>query len=296
MLGEMATFVGRKANLSALISMGINLYRGVRAIIASLAVIILSTACHKKQEQPFSNLVIDTAYWQENVPLFEDQNGLSIKVDIEYVYPKNNDPLLCKMNHLLFGDSTVNKKEAVDRFLAFLAQDFSGYENIADSLREKGIQPQTPNDIYYRINNDILYVDDDVFSMEVCSSYTDTQGKNYNQQAYYNVSMSGDLRQLTEGDLFVEGYEEPLARILLKQMMVDFDVKNANQLESVAFLNPEEVMPNNNFSISEEGITYCFNEYKPAFDTHGAVYVFVGYEQLGKLLKPNSVVGKFIAQ
>jgi len=116
-------------------------------------------------------------------------------------------------------------------------------------------------------------------------SYTIT-GDEYSYGAahgYYYIGVLlfdlTDGRCLHESDLFVEGYEAKLTELLGKY------VENFEYYEE-GFLMVDEIVPNGNFAVDEEGITYFFNPYEITAYAYGIVDITIPWEEIEPLLKP----------
>ncbi|MDY6148028.1 MAG: RsiV family protein [Porphyromonas sp.] len=262
-------------------------------VVVSLSLLVVSSSsCVGKKDRQEGKLRLDTLYEERSVSLFVDRTDPALNVSIEYIFPTNNDSLLSRINELLLGEYTNQTGFAIERYIAFLAQDYSVWDEEVDSLHSS----EMVRSHNVRLNNDIIYEDEDIFSMEACRRVTDAWSKDVQQQSFYCINLKNNYKKIVESDLFVDGYQERLSQIILNNMLSDFGVQRAEQLSSTAFLNPDDIAPNDNFSIDNEGITYCFNEYGTSAEAHGPVYVFIPYEQIVGLIKPGAVVTKFFSR
>ena len=88
-------------------------------------------------------------------------------------------------------------------------------------------------------------------------------------------------RQLTEADLFQDGYKDPVAALmreaLQKAMAVDEEFQDMVDMEMVT--------PNGNFSLDAEGITWVFQPYEVGPYALGLVTADVPWESLKPYLK-----------
>lgn len=71
-------------------------------------------------------------------------------------------------------------------------------------------------------------------------------------------------KPITEEEIFVDNYQDNLARILVDQIAKQNNVSDAKELENIGFFSVDEIFPNGNFLVDETGITYSFNEYEIA--------------------------------
>ncbi|VBB43404.1 conserved hypothetical protein [uncultured Paludibacter sp.] len=102
-----------------------------------------------------------------------------------------------------------------------------------------------------------------------------------------------DLRNayiIKESDLFISDYKETLTELIKEQI-----VEQSAEIESVADLNDfdfwaDQIKPNENFYISEDGLVYVFNPYEIAPYSMGQTEVTLPYEKLKPLLKPGNII------
>ena len=99
------------------------------------------------------------------------------------------------------------------------------------------------------------------------------------------VKIEGGIEELTEDDLFREGWEETLGGMLEDQALEDY-AEEADaagvEMDDFFFSAP---YPNGNFSVGKEGITWYFNPYDIAPYALGVIDVTLSWDQLKPLLK-----------
>ena len=101
-------------------------------------------------------------------------------------------------------------------------------------------------------------------------------------------------KPLTEEDLFVDGFAEPMAQILVDQIAKQNDVTDPKELENLGFFSIDEIFPNGNFLVDDKGITYSFNEYEIAAYAVGLTQVTLPYAEIRHLLRDDSPIAAFI--
>ena len=115
------------------------------------------------------------------------------------------------------------------------------------------------------------------------------------RETYFNVDLS-ELVTISEEDIFVPNYQKPLTEIIIDRLMLQYNVDNRDSLINIGFFNLDEVYPNNNFWIDENGIHYAYNQYEIAPYSMGVINVNIPYEDLTSILKPNNVIEKFFPE
>lgn len=87
---------------------------------------------------------------------------------------------------------------------------------------------------------------------------------------------------VSEQDLFVPGYEGPVAELLKEAVKVSMEEEDAELLDLV---DMELVAPNNNFSVSSNGVEWIFQPYEVGPYALGIVSASLDWKQLKPYLK-----------
>ena len=143
---------------------------------------------------------------------------------------------------------------------------------------------------YYEMStNDIAYNQNDILSYSIyVENYTGgAHGSHATANHVINMKTGAPV---TESDIFIEDFQDDLAQILVDRIAKQNSVENAKDLENIGFFSIDEIFPNNNFLIDENGITYTFNEYEIAAYVVGATSVHLPYEEIQYLLKKESPI------
>lgn len=98
--------------------------------------------------------------------------------------------------------------------------------------------------------------------------------------------------RITEAEIFVEDYQDDLAKIIVDAIALCNNVDKASDLENIGFFNINEIYPNKNFYVDDIGITYTFNEYEIAAYVVGATSVRIPYEKIRHLLRKESPIAR----
>lgn len=86
-----------------------------------------------------------------------------------------------------------------------------------------------------------------------------------------------------ETDIFAEDYWEKLAELLNSHLPESLDSP-----QDTAMLFLKDIEPNGNFSVSEKGVTYIFNQYEIAPYAMGIIRVSIPWEELDGILNEDS--------
>ena len=99
-----------------------------------------------------------------------------------------------------------------------------------------------------------------------------------------NYSLSTG-QSVHEEDLFIDDYFEPLCGMLVEALI--HQTENADterELRKLGY-SVEDIVPNDNFFVSEEGITYVYMPYEIAPYALGRTDIFIPWSVLGSVLK-----------
>lgn len=106
-------------------------------------------------------------------------------------------------------------------------------------------------------------------------------GNNYLIIRNYDLSTEG---LVTEEDLFRPDYFEPLHKLLVSALIEQTEeASTERELKKLGY-SIEDIVPNDNFSVSEEGITYVYNPYEIAPYAMGRTRIFLPWDTIRNLL------------
>lgn len=134
-----------------------------------------------------------------------------------------------------------------------------------------------------------MYVDSKILSYSY-ERYAFLGGAHGNtSRLLYNFDLSNS-QLIKEKDLFVDNFKDPLTTLIKQQI-----VEDNSEMESVADLNDfnfyeDQIVPNNNFYITPEGIVYVYNPYDIAPYSMGQTSVLLTFEKLKPILKKNNPI------
>ena len=212
----------------------------------------------------FDSISVDKTYH-----LLENPENPNCNLQINFTYP-------AKYDNKYTEDYLNNYKDLEDEYKAEVAK--------AD---------ETPVGAWFSYfemsSDDIAYNKNDILSYTV--NFENYTGGAHGAHSFTNhvIDMkTGNL--IKEDDIFIEGFQEDLAQILIDRIAKQNTVENPKELENIGFFSIDEIFPNGNFLIDDNGITYTFNEYEIAAYVVGATNVHLPYEEIQYLLKKESPI------
>jgi hypothetical protein len=282
--------------------MKLNKYTSLAPI---LCISLLTLSCSPKGVQSTeNNIKFDSISVHLNPHFFNDPAKPTYELNLEFVYPDAGPDAerLAAIRRIFietaldrdFGDLTP--KEAVkawtDDFMEYVkttedayreALEQHGHADDADGEWFFGTDAQLyvtrGNDIIFNKNNILSYgVGEDAYEGGAHGSF------NYN---CFNIDLT-NASLIKERDIFIEGYEEPLAEQIIAKLAGKNGLAEGKDLEDIGYFSVDEIAPNGNFSIDETGITYYYNQYEIAAYAIGLIEVVLTYEELKPLLREDS--------
>ena len=242
----------------------------------------------------FDSISVDKTYH-----LLENPENPNCNLQINFTYPAkyDNKDILKKIQqqfvYSYFGDGYENlsPEEATAKY----TEDYlNNYKDLEDEYKaEVAKADETPVGAWFSYfemsSDDIAYNKNDILSYTV--NFENYTGGAHGAHSFTNhvIDMkTGNL--IKEDDIFIEGFQEDLAQILIDRIAKQNTVENPKELENIGFFSIDEIFPIGNFLIDDNGITYTFNEYEIAAYVVGATNVHLPYEEIQYLLKKESPI------
>lgn len=242
----------------------------------------------------FDSLQVDKIYH-----LLDNPENPNCNLQLNFTFPvkmaeKEN---LKKVQQLFvssyFGENyaDLSPQEAVARYTEDYLNAYKELET--DYKAEVAKKDETPVGAwfsYYEMSsNDLTYNGNDLISYTV--NFENYTGGAHGAHSFTNHVVNLKTGKfVTEEDIFIENYQDDLAQVLIDRIAKQNNVDNPKDLENIGFFSVEEIFPNGNFLVDENGITYTFNEYEIAAYVVGATQVFLPYEEIQYLLKKESPI------
>ena len=109
------------------------------------------------------------------------------------------------------------------------------------------------------------------------SSYTGGAHRYYGT-TYHTYSL-GSGYEITTADLFTEEQIERIDRMILKKLCEKYDARNQDELAARGFF-PEEIGMTENFRLTADSITFCYNPYDIGCYALGDIEVAIGLREM----------------
>lgn len=275
-----------------------------KGILSLLFLSALITGCNTGTKKVAENdIQFDSISVEKAYHLLDNPDNPNCNLQIKFVYPAkfaNKEILKSVQQHFVssyFGENyeDLTPQEAVVRYTEDYLKAYKELEpEFKSEVENADEQPVGAWFSYYEMSSDdIAYNQNDLLSYTV--NFENYTGGAHGAHTFNNHVL--DLKTgkaLTEEDLFIENYQDSLAKILVDQIAKQNNVTDPKELENIGFFSVDEIFPNNNFLVDETGITYTFNEYEIAAYVVGAVRVHLPFNEIQYLLKKDSPISSLI--
>lgn len=295
-----------------------------RTIIAfGVSILILFASCQSDTEEPplKENLVsFDTLIVEKRQYLQNDTLNPFCDLNVHFVYPvaATNSDLEKIQHHFIvntFGqayDSFV-VEEAIEQytknFLRSYEADARVFQNEMhnlktypelipqniDSHHENELQSNKFYSYLETLSSKVYFNKNNLLSFQVSRTNKKGGSAKFSSCNNYVINLqTGNL--VTENDLFVAGYDVALQQLFAAKLLQQNQVTTVYDLEELGYFGIDEIMPNRNFLIDEEGITYIFNKGEYSAYLLDAPEVFISFDEVKMLLRENTLVSKLAEQ
>lgn len=270
--------------------------------IVSIALILMSSCKHKEQESVKQNPIeFDTIYVTRNYHINNDSTKPSCNLKIIYTYPKTypDRAILDSIQHIFntgfFDESYINNtpQEAVDNYtqsyINNYKRDFDIFfnENIALDDSDKYFS------YYETLSNQIKYNKDNILTFQVLQTNYKGGADSYQYIKNYSIDLESGLL-ITESDIFKAGFENALTPIFKDLILKINQVKTTLDLDNLGYFGIDEIIPNGNILVDNQGITYIFNKGEYSAYKLDPISLTIPYSELSSLIKEDSPVSKFL--
>jgi len=295
------------------------MFKNITFIPLFLIPVFIFSACNtKKSNIPQDNdVVFDTLYLSQQMFLDNDPSKSSCNLEIRLVYPVaskklNIDTLTNLWTSCIFGQSNTGislqqaAKSYIDTYFQRYRQDARNFrENRFDkdplsaltdssyfTSEEEADEPPSEFYSYYETLTDtVTYNQNDLISLQVRSVSNKGGSESYETFRNFVIDLkTGNI--LSEKDIFIEGYEPQLRRIIINKLLKQNGVNDINELEQLGYFGVNEIVPNRNFLVDAKGITFIFNKGEYSAYLISAPVIFIPYEEIRHLMRENTTVWK----
>ena len=262
----------------------------------TVAALLLISSCNDIR---FETMVVN-----EQIPLLAENDTTlpHAELTLSFTYPEKfrDEASLRRLQQIFtgtfFGDLQYDSLLPEEAIILYTEAYRERYRALSNNFYEEKAMMDGEMPVWYwhtlDIRNELLHVSDSLMSYSV--SYSDYEGGAHGSHrvTYTNIDLNR-LTTLSEEDLFLPGYYRPLTEKIVAQLMKDNEVTEPDSLLMKGFFTVEDIVPNNNFWLSDSAIHYAFNQYEIAPYAMGVIDVTIPYGELAELLSPGGVITRY---
>jgi len=269
---------------------------------------LVSISCSKKTNPNNNGVVFDTIQENKTQSIDYKKSKLNCSLHITFVYPVTWEKS-SQVNDLrkLFIEkvfpvqyANLSPQDAVNNFSAQYLHDFQSIQfkdffNKDDDDGESILEDE--NSFIYELNleNEVLYNHDGFISFVVKN--TNYEGGAHGSNSIYGYVIDLNTGKfLTEEDFAGNNYKKNISALLAQKIAAANGLTDVAQLEDNGYNAIEDIVPNENFTIDDKGITYYFNEYEIAAYFIGITKVFISYEELKPYITNDNPISSLSGQ
>jgi hypothetical protein len=274
----------------------------VFSVFFGLIFIFGISGCKKNSKVVDNTMAFDSLMLAETYYLNSDPKQPSCNLQVNFVYPKTckDEKILSKVQVLfidkVFGENYIDltPENALQNYKNTYIENFRQFEKKilrGNSLENDGMEDETGFSYYMKLKNTVPYNKNNIVSLWVENNvYEGGAHGSHSIYCYVFDLTTGSF--ITEQQIFTEGYEKPLASIIVNKIAEANDLKDPKKLENIGYSSIEDIIPNNNFMVDDQGITYYFNESEIAAYVVGVSKVFIPYSKISSFLRKSGPVAK----
>jgi hypothetical protein len=265
------------------------------------------SSCDYRNKTSDNPVTFDTVQVDKSYYFNDDQTRPGCNFRIRFIYPDSyasTDTLSLNRIQLVFTEKTLGSvfkgkepEEALNEFITLYLNDFNQFVSSIKNDNEENeslYEDETGYSYYVHLKNSVLYNKNGLISFVV--ETVSFEGGAHNSKSIYGYVYDLNKKDfLKEEDFSENNYNKNVSLLLAEKIAEQNGVRNPTELEHIGFNHIEDIKPNNNFTLDDNGITYYFNENEIAGTMIGLVQIHIPYDELDLYLQQNSVISPLIA-
>ncbi|MDR0799713.1 MAG: RsiV family protein [Dysgonamonadaceae bacterium] len=257
----------------------------------SIGALLLSglTSCWRDAGSTNNAIHFSVVHLNETHHLQNDTSKPACNIQIEFSYPDSADQAQLEELQNLFTECTfddsfvlLDPQQVPVQFTKLYVNEFQQTEAAkpAQSNDEEEIEKKDDNGFacYIHLKNQLLFNQNGFISFIV-------EKVSYNGGARCSKNVRGYVYNLRTGKLLQEedfagvNYTQNLSVAFVKKLAEANRLNNPDDLENLGYNSCREIVPNNNFTVDNKGITYYFNEGEIGTSLIAFTQVFIPFDE-----------------
>lgn len=259
----------------------------MKKLISIFTLLLLLTGCGQIDE---NEVVFDTVVVDKSVKLCNEENSpvCTIHLSMEYANEDNGHKAEVINKHI--NDKLLGQQQemAVENAANVFADEYT--ENYVKNMLPLYNQDRADStkrawyEFHYVITTNTQTGSKGTTVYLATVDFYEGGAHGTNQLLTLNFE-SKTGRQLNLSDIFVDGYEQELTRVLLQALKEKTGTNSMAQLREKGFLKSMDMYPTENFILSDETITFVYNPSEIANYTEGPIELIIPYSDLKSVIK-----------
>lgn len=266
-----------------------------KIIISILAIFVLLTSCKKKEATTVDFEKID--YQRTLFAVRADGSvNASCAIDIQLLFPNkfSNEGALKKIQQSILKQvfdssyTNLNGKDAADKFTTATIENF---KKAAKEIHSKKRSEDT-----IQINTIILYNAQSLLGYEIDRTKIK---QNETVEEETTRFLMFDLKtgnRIIQSDIFQGDYKTKLAEMMKQKIITENGFNNEEDMINNGYFYSQNIVPNENFVVNENGISFIFNPYEIAAEALGQTQIDFSFNDLKPFLKTQSPISFLFMQ
>ncbi|MDD4636409.1 MAG: DUF3298 and DUF4163 domain-containing protein [Bacteroidales bacterium] len=271
-----------------------------KILLFTVVVISILNSCKDKPIQENRKLEFTTHESKDTIYLFDTHEKIGSALSLSFTYPVSQDSQdsLGQLQHafisLFLGEEYANQTPdiAIDQYVKkFQSQKASleeEYTQLCEYAKEDKLEPRKDLGYFMSVKDSVIYNENGILSLLVTTSSYTGGAHGSTTKKVRTLTTKGTI--LTEDDIFAENYTDDLKNILVDKLLIQNKAKDINELSELGFIFTEGIVPNGNFYVTKEGITYVYGAYEIACYAIGISEVFLPFDDIRILLRKKSPI------
>jgi hypothetical protein len=216
---------------------------------------------------------------------------MNVELPTRYRNEKILNNIKCNLLTILFGGEYVDVPEdtILELFAIELGVDYMN-NNIA-ALRRLSDKSSYKFDAYFSYKGETLPSNRNIYSYCLTQHSFDGGAHESSSRFLFNFSLT-DGSLIAESDIFIDGFEKELTRLIKKRLAEEYEELFKNNLNESEFWE-DEIHPNGNFYLDQESIDYAFDPSEIAPHYVGDIYVSLPIELIKHLMNKNELTKSY---
>ena len=226
-----------------------------------------------------------------------DQSGIKVTAAFSATFPssfknskKETEKLLSVINSAIFNSTDANmpdvaKKTVSDRLASYST---SATDHVDESLEDE----TTPvSNFGIHLTVEPIYHNFDFLCLVKNSTTSKNLKPSLASKSFYTFDLQSSKRIMLS-DIFSETDILKINSLLQKQLLTDAKCRNSDQLADFGYFNADNLSATENFSLTDNGISFHYNPLEIACYAVGEVCIFIPYKELRQYINPQSPINR----